>query len=159
MFPSRDSSPGCRCWSTWRCSWRWEPGSCGGKWDAGWSSHSSRFLSKLLYWNLRHLCRFSEKLQDSHDPDLFCSRAAFRLVLLLLYKSGLQTSPPIIPLDRGSECVAEGRCPVFSFIMAHRTIQNIVPYIYSFINVCLYLAHVKKIEKDTINYMQYNNKL
>lgn len=34
-------------------------------------------------------------------------KAAFRLVLLLLYKSGLQTSPPIIPLDRSSECVAE----------------------------------------------------
>ncbi|MED6291190.1 hypothetical protein CHARACLAT_020897, partial [Characodon lateralis] len=33
--------------------------------------------------------------------------AVFRLVLLLLYKSGLQTSPPIIPLDRGSECVNE----------------------------------------------------
>ncbi|KAM4744895.1 peroxisomal biogenesis factor 16 [Anableps anableps] len=34
-------------------------------------------------------------------------KAAFRLVLLLLYKSGLQTSPPIIPLDRGSEYVSE----------------------------------------------------
>ncbi|MED6239301.1 peroxisomal biogenesis factor 16 [Girardinichthys multiradiatus] len=34
-------------------------------------------------------------------------KAVFRLVLLLLYKSGLQTSPPIIPLDRGSECVSE----------------------------------------------------
>uniref|UniRef100_A0A3B5KRZ7 Peroxisomal membrane protein PEX16 n=1 Tax=Xiphophorus couchianus TaxID=32473 RepID=A0A3B5KRZ7_9TELE len=31
---------------------------------------------------------------------------AFRLVLLLLHKSGLQTSPPIIPLDRGSEYVS-----------------------------------------------------
>ncbi|XP_038162792.1 peroxisomal biogenesis factor 16 [Cyprinodon tularosa] len=34
-------------------------------------------------------------------------KVAFRLVLLLLYKLGLQTSPPIIPLDRGSECVSE----------------------------------------------------
>uniref|UniRef100_A0A3P9J623 Peroxisomal membrane protein PEX16 n=1 Tax=Oryzias latipes TaxID=8090 RepID=A0A3P9J623_ORYLA len=36
-------------------------------------------------------------------------KAALRLVLLLLYKSGLQTSPPIVPLDRGAECVGEGR--------------------------------------------------
>uniref|UniRef100_A0A3B3IB65 Peroxisomal membrane protein PEX16 n=1 Tax=Oryzias latipes TaxID=8090 RepID=A0A3B3IB65_ORYLA len=34
-------------------------------------------------------------------------KAALRLVLLLLYKSGLQTSPPIVPLDRGAECVGE----------------------------------------------------
>ncbi|KAM4596414.1 peroxisomal biogenesis factor 16 [Fundulus diaphanus] len=34
-------------------------------------------------------------------------KAVFRLVLLLMYKSGLQTSPPIIPLDRVSECVSE----------------------------------------------------
>ncbi|XP_032416814.1 peroxisomal biogenesis factor 16 [Xiphophorus hellerii] len=33
-------------------------------------------------------------------------KTAFRLVLLLLHKSGLQTSPPIIPLDRGSEYVS-----------------------------------------------------
>ncbi|XP_070685253.1 peroxisomal biogenesis factor 16 [Pempheris klunzingeri] len=30
-------------------------------------------------------------------------KTVFRLVLLLWYKSGLQTSPPIIPLDRGAE--------------------------------------------------------
>ncbi|XP_061131987.1 peroxisomal membrane protein PEX16-like isoform X2 [Syngnathus typhle] len=30
-------------------------------------------------------------------------KAVFRLVLLLRYKSGIQTSPPIIPLDRGAE--------------------------------------------------------
>ncbi|XP_041835330.1 peroxisomal biogenesis factor 16 [Melanotaenia boesemani] len=35
-------------------------------------------------------------------------KAAFRIVLLLVYKSGLQTSPPIIPLDRSAECVGEG---------------------------------------------------
>lgn len=31
-------------------------------------------------------------------------KAAFRLVLLLWYKSGLQTSPPIVPLDRDAAC-------------------------------------------------------
>uniref|UniRef100_A0A1A7XNQ5 Peroxisomal membrane protein PEX16 n=1 Tax=Iconisemion striatum TaxID=60296 RepID=A0A1A7XNQ5_9TELE len=36
-------------------------------------------------------------------------KVVFRLVLLLVYKSGLQTSPPIIPLDRSAECgEAEG---------------------------------------------------
>ncbi|XP_068584900.1 peroxisomal biogenesis factor 16 [Cebidichthys violaceus] len=35
------------------------------------------------------------------------SRAVFRLVLLLWYKSGIQTSPPIMPLDRGAEFVGE----------------------------------------------------
>lgn len=34
-------------------------------------------------------------------------KAAFRIVLLLWYKSGIQTSPPIIPLDRDAECVGE----------------------------------------------------
>ncbi|XP_054463760.1 LOW QUALITY PROTEIN: peroxisomal biogenesis factor 16 [Anoplopoma fimbria] len=34
-------------------------------------------------------------------------KAVFRLVLLLWYKSGIQTSPPIIPLDRGAEFVSE----------------------------------------------------
>ncbi|XP_051919965.1 peroxisomal biogenesis factor 16 isoform X1 [Hippocampus zosterae] len=34
-------------------------------------------------------------------------KAVFRLVLLLWYKSGIQTSPPIIPLDRGAEIAAE----------------------------------------------------
>lgn len=40
-------------------------------------------------------------------------RAIFRLVLLLRNKSGLQTSPPIIPLDRGVELTEEGP---FSFL-------------------------------------------
>ncbi|KAM3625798.1 uncharacterized protein V6R79_017729 [Siganus canaliculatus] len=30
-------------------------------------------------------------------------KAVFRFVLLLWYKSGIQTSPPIVPLDRGAE--------------------------------------------------------
>lgn len=30
-------------------------------------------------------------------------------MLLLWYKSGIQTSPPIIPLDRGAELVGEGQ--------------------------------------------------
>ncbi|XP_076591280.1 peroxisomal biogenesis factor 16 [Chaetodon auriga] len=34
-------------------------------------------------------------------------KAVFRIVLLLWYKSGIQTSPPIIPLDRGAELVGE----------------------------------------------------
>ncbi|KAK9542193.1 hypothetical protein VZT92_000076 [Zoarces viviparus] len=34
-------------------------------------------------------------------------KAVFRLVLLLWYKSGIQTSPPIMPLDRGAEFVGE----------------------------------------------------
>nr|XP_046253181.1 peroxisomal biogenesis factor 16 [Scatophagus argus] len=34
-------------------------------------------------------------------------KAIFRLVLLLWYKSGIQTSPPIIPLDRGAEFISE----------------------------------------------------
>ncbi|XP_073321028.1 peroxisomal biogenesis factor 16 [Pagrus major] len=34
-------------------------------------------------------------------------KAIFRLVLLLRYKSGIQTSPPIIPLDRGADFVGE----------------------------------------------------
>ncbi|XP_020511704.1 peroxisomal biogenesis factor 16 [Labrus bergylta] len=34
-------------------------------------------------------------------------KAIFRTVLLLWYKSGIQTSPPIIPLDRGAELVSE----------------------------------------------------
>lgn len=34
-------------------------------------------------------------------------KAVFRLVLLLWYKCGIQTSPPIIPLDRGAEFVSE----------------------------------------------------
>ncbi|XP_074523430.1 peroxisomal biogenesis factor 16 [Halichoeres trimaculatus] len=34
-------------------------------------------------------------------------KAVFRFVLLLWYKSGIQTSPPIIPLDRGAEFVSE----------------------------------------------------
>lgn len=36
-------------------------------------------------------------------------RAIFRMVLLLWYKSGIQTSPPIIPLDRGAEFMSEGQ--------------------------------------------------
>uniref|UniRef100_A0A3Q1ERU6 Peroxisomal membrane protein PEX16 n=1 Tax=Acanthochromis polyacanthus TaxID=80966 RepID=A0A3Q1ERU6_9TELE len=31
-------------------------------------------------------------------------KAVFRLILLLWYKSGVQTSPPIVPLDRGADC-------------------------------------------------------
>lgn len=31
-------------------------------------------------------------------------KAVFRLILLLWYKSGIQTSPPIIPLDRAADC-------------------------------------------------------
>ncbi|KAK2853657.1 hypothetical protein Q5P01_006318 [Channa striata] len=34
-------------------------------------------------------------------------KTIFRIVLLLWYKSGIQTSPPIIPLDRGAEFVSE----------------------------------------------------
>lgn len=34
-------------------------------------------------------------------------KSVFRLVLLLWYKSGIQTSPPIIPLDRSAEFVGE----------------------------------------------------
>lgn len=34
-------------------------------------------------------------------------KAVFRFVLLLWYKSGIQTSPPIIPLDRGAEFPGE----------------------------------------------------
>ncbi|XP_032366618.1 peroxisomal membrane protein PEX16 [Etheostoma spectabile] len=34
-------------------------------------------------------------------------KAVFRLILLLWYKSGIQTSPPIIPLDRSAEFVGE----------------------------------------------------
>ncbi|XP_049420123.1 peroxisomal biogenesis factor 16 [Epinephelus fuscoguttatus] len=34
-------------------------------------------------------------------------KSVFRLVLLLWYKSGIQTSPPIIPLDRGAEFASE----------------------------------------------------
>lgn len=34
-------------------------------------------------------------------------KAIFRLVLLLRYKSGIQTSPPIIPLDRGADFAGE----------------------------------------------------
>ncbi|XP_042370257.1 peroxisomal biogenesis factor 16, partial [Plectropomus leopardus] len=34
-------------------------------------------------------------------------KAVFRLVLLLWYKSGIQTSPPIIPLDRAAEFVGD----------------------------------------------------
>lgn len=34
-------------------------------------------------------------------------KAVFRIVLLLWYKSGIQTSPPIIPLDRGAEFISE----------------------------------------------------
>ncbi|XP_034745366.1 peroxisomal biogenesis factor 16 [Etheostoma cragini] len=34
-------------------------------------------------------------------------KAIFRLILLLWYKSGIQTSPPIIPLDRSAEVVGE----------------------------------------------------
>ncbi|KAM6943305.1 peroxisomal biogenesis factor 16 [Xenentodon cancila] len=34
-------------------------------------------------------------------------KAVFRIVLLLVYKSGLQTSPPIIPLDRAAEGIGE----------------------------------------------------
>uniref|UniRef100_A0A3Q3MRD0 Peroxisomal membrane protein PEX16 n=1 Tax=Mastacembelus armatus TaxID=205130 RepID=A0A3Q3MRD0_9TELE len=37
-------------------------------------------------------------------------KAVLRLVLLLWYKSGIQTSPPIIPLDRSAE-VGEGPSP------------------------------------------------
>uniref|UniRef100_A0A3B4YZI8 Peroxisomal membrane protein PEX16 n=1 Tax=Stegastes partitus TaxID=144197 RepID=A0A3B4YZI8_9TELE len=37
-------------------------------------------------------------------------KAVFRLVLLLWYKSGIQTSPPIIPLDRGAECQQDDAC-------------------------------------------------
>lgn len=40
-------------------------------------------------------------------------RAIFRLVLLLRNKSGLQTSPPIIPLDRGVDLTEEGRFSPF----------------------------------------------
>uniref|UniRef100_A0A3Q3IJN5 Peroxisomal membrane protein PEX16 n=1 Tax=Monopterus albus TaxID=43700 RepID=A0A3Q3IJN5_MONAL len=36
-------------------------------------------------------------------------KAVFRIVLLLWYKSGIQTSPPIIPLDRGADFVSEGQ--------------------------------------------------
>ncbi|XP_051234232.1 peroxisomal biogenesis factor 16 [Dicentrarchus labrax] len=34
-------------------------------------------------------------------------KAIFRIVLLLWYKSGIQTSPPINPLDRGADLVSE----------------------------------------------------
>ncbi|XP_037652558.1 peroxisomal biogenesis factor 16 [Sebastes umbrosus] len=34
-------------------------------------------------------------------------KAIFRLVLFLWYKSGIQTTPPILPLDRGAEFVSE----------------------------------------------------
>uniref|UniRef100_A0A8C4EWD2 Peroxisomal membrane protein PEX16 n=1 Tax=Dicentrarchus labrax TaxID=13489 RepID=A0A8C4EWD2_DICLA len=36
-------------------------------------------------------------------------KAIFRIVLLLWYKSGIQTSPPINPLDRGADLVSEGQ--------------------------------------------------
>ncbi|XP_068995752.1 peroxisomal biogenesis factor 16 isoform X2 [Embiotoca jacksoni] len=34
-------------------------------------------------------------------------KAVFRIILLLWHKSGIQTSPPIIPLDRGADLVGE----------------------------------------------------
>ncbi|XP_068596327.1 peroxisomal biogenesis factor 16 [Brachionichthys hirsutus] len=37
-------------------------------------------------------------------------KAIFRLVLLLWYKSGIQTSPPIVPLDRGAELAGKDDC-------------------------------------------------
>uniref|UniRef100_A0A3Q3WNV5 Peroxisomal membrane protein PEX16 n=1 Tax=Mola mola TaxID=94237 RepID=A0A3Q3WNV5_MOLML len=36
-------------------------------------------------------------------------KAVFRMALLLWYKSGIQTSPPIIPLDRSGEFIGEGQ--------------------------------------------------
>lgn len=45
------------------------------------------------------------------------SRAVFRMALLLWYKSGIQTSPPIIPLDRSGEFIGEGQ---FSSVPQHR---------------------------------------
>lgn len=44
-------------------------------------------------------------------------RAIFRLVLLLRNKSGLQTSPPIIPLDRAVELTEEGLFSFLSFML------------------------------------------
>ncbi|TNN29110.1 Peroxisomal membrane protein PEX16 [Liparis tanakae] len=50
-----------------------------------------------------------EDCEDQYSglTTVFISRSVLRLVLLLWYKSGLQTSPPIPPLDRGAECEAE----------------------------------------------------
>lgn len=48
----------------------------------------------------------------------FIFRAIFRLVLLLRNKSGLQTSPPIIPLDRGVELNEEGLLSLLRYMVS-----------------------------------------
>uniref|UniRef100_A0A3P8RMT5 Peroxisomal membrane protein PEX16 n=1 Tax=Amphiprion percula TaxID=161767 RepID=A0A3P8RMT5_AMPPE len=52
-------------------------------------------------------------------------KAVFRLILLLWYKSGIQTSPPIIPLDRGADC--GGRLPEDQYFVGQRSGRVIRP--------------------------------
>lgn len=55
-------------------------------------------------------------------------RAIFRLVLLLRNKSGLQTSPPIIPLDRGVELTEEGQFSLLCFMLIIISLSVVLEY-------------------------------
>lgn len=57
---------------------------------------------------------------------MFILRTVFRIVLLLWYKSGIQTSPPIIPLDRVAELSAEGQlsCNVSIFDLTLKQLET-----------------------------------
>ncbi|XP_028999839.1 peroxisomal biogenesis factor 16 [Betta splendens] len=57
-------------------------------------------------------------------------KAIFRILLLLWYKSGIQTSPPIIPLDRGAEFLEDdgnGEQQDETFFVGQRTGRVIRP--------------------------------
>lgn len=90
-----------------------------------------RIWSVGEYWS--STCVLSPCLLFSFWPYFLLtliSRAIFRLVLLLWYKSGIQTSPPIIPLDRGEEFI-EGQFSVSPWLLSlsskeqHRLIEKL----------------------------------
>lgn len=67
-------------------------------------SHQNHDLNFFLFLNLTLF-----EITYQNVLLTLISRAIFRLILLLWYKSGIQTSPPIIPLDRSAEFVDEGQ--------------------------------------------------
>lgn len=47
-------------------------------------------------------------------------------MLLLWYKSGIQTSPPIIPLDRGGDFAGEGQLSFIKWPAPSMTVRRFV---------------------------------
>lgn len=101
----------------WRCSWRWGLPRCGAKQAVGSSSLSSSWPSRLACGGQDSGGAAQASFEGAQQGSLTtCSlatspqpRAVLRMFLLIWFKAGIQTSPPIVPLDREAQAQPLGK--------------------------------------------------